>query len=156
MSKPTSGDALTRKPMAIRIRARQKAWAIIWERDWPRCCRDESENTTEIPTRKRNEGKMKSASVHPFHSACMMGEYALASLPGLSTTIMAATKRPRKMSRHIKRGDAGWLIMLLGLDEDSPRDAVAMPDTILARVKIERSVRRNFSECRSVHSSENF
>jgi hypothetical protein len=51
---------------------------------------------------------------------------------------MATTQRPRKTSRHIKRGDAGVLIMLVGLDEDSSRAAVAMPDTILARVKLEQ------------------
>jgi len=44
---------------------------------------------------------MKSAGVHPFHSACLMVQYAFSSLPGLSTTIIAATIKPRYTSRHI-------------------------------------------------------
>ena len=47
------------------------------------------------------------------------------------------------MSRHIKRGDAGLVVTPAGLDEESSRDAVVMPDTILAKVELKRSVWRN-------------
>src|SRR5579862_4544477 len=119
MSKQTIGDALTRNPMAIRIRVRHRTWTSIRKNDWRLCWREEIENTNEIPARKRNEGKMKSVGVHPSHSACVMGQLALASLPGLSTTIMPTTQRPRKISRHIKRGKAGLVATPAGLNEGS-------------------------------------
>ena len=55
----------------------------------------------------------------------------------------ARDTKATKISRQIKRGDAGLAVSPAGLDEDSSRDAVAMPDTILAKVESERSIRRS-------------
>ena len=76
---------------------------------------------------------MKSAGVQPFHWACMMGQYAFVSLPGLSTTIIPATQRPRKTSRHINRGADLVLFSIPAVELSDSIEAVGMTRQIYSQ-----------------------
>src|SRR4051794_37926996 len=73
----------------------------------PRARRELSERCVVIPTMKRKNGKIRSVGVHPFHSACSSGGKIALHVPGLLTSSMPATVRPRKTSSESRRSRLG-------------------------------------------------
>src|SRR3954452_9917317 len=61
----------------------------------------------ETPTINKNDGKIRSVGVAPFHSACSSGGETADHVPGSFKRIIAAIVIPRKTSSETSRSGAG-------------------------------------------------
>src|SRR3979490_584135 len=90
-------------PGANRPRPRHRTCLRSSRLDSPRFSRELKETAIATPTINRKKGKTRSVGVHPFHWACLSGQYELGSSPALLTRIIPAMVAPRNKSSDIKR-----------------------------------------------------
>ena len=103
MCQSNLGYAYKKMPSAKMIALRFTACSSKVFLASPRPVRAAKENTSDTPTIKRKNGKIRSVGVQPFHAACSSGQYVCFPSPELLTRIMAAIVIPRNTSRDVRR-----------------------------------------------------